>query len=151
MPSSQFAGRWNLDLIDANYRRWQQDPGSVDDSWRVFFEGFELGSAQKPMAAESQRHFGIVDLIDAYRGQGHLLASLDPLHQTQQQAPGLEMARFGLEESELDRTFDTSHFLGGAKQQSLRELLAALRETYCRTIGVEYMHIQDGAIRRWLQ
>src|SRR5262249_54362984 len=54
------------------------------------------------------------------------------------------------DQSDLDRTFDTSHFLGLARG-TLRELLAALRETYCRTIGVEFLHIQDTRIRRWLE
>src|SRR5439155_12506546 len=65
--------------------------------------------------------------------------------------PLLELSVFGLEEADLDRTFDTSMFLGVPPRATLRELLAALRETYCRTIGVEYVHIQDTRIRRWLQ
>ncbi len=60
------------------------------------------------------------------------------------------MAQFGLDEEDLGRTFDTSPYVG-LTQATLGELLSALRETYCRTIGVEYMHIQDTRIRRWLQ
>src|SRR5262249_46942270 len=62
----------------------------------------------------------------------------------------LELARYGLSENDLDQTFDTSHF-NGLPKATLRQLLAALRDTYCRTIGAEYMHIQDGPIRQWLQ
>src|SRR5439155_24100007 len=59
-------------------------------------------------------------------------------------------SEFGLDQADLDKTFDTSPFVSLPKA-TLRQLLAALRETYCRTIGVEYMHIQDTHIRRWLQ
>lgn len=153
MTESSFAGRWNLDLLEANYRRWKSDPASVDDSWRVFFEGFELGLARPAPAGSDDStclHMGVVDLIDAYRSQGHMLARLDPLNPPPAMLPQLEPEHFGLKASDRDRTFDTSHFLG-VKQATLRELTAALRETYCKSIGVEYMHIQDSNIRQWLQ
>src|SRR5207253_2080448 len=86
----------------------------------------------------------------AYRDLGHFLAHLDPLSERKSSYPLLELSEFGLSAADLDRAFDTHHFLGLSKG-TLRELLAALRETYCRTIGVEYMHIQDTRIRRWLQ
>src|SRR5207245_219581 len=81
---------------------------------------------------------------------GHFLAHLDPLSEPKATYPLLELSEFGLSEGDFHRTFDTSYFLG-LPRATLRELLAALRETYSRTIGVEYMHIQDTRIRRWLQ
>ena len=67
MTQSSFAGRWNLDLLDENYRRWKQDPASVDPDWRTFFEGFELGLGRPAQAAsdsaehgECALHMGIV-------------------------------------------------------------------------------------------
>jgi 2-oxoglutarate dehydrogenase E1 component len=152
MHPGTFATRWNLDAIEAAYQRWRQDPASVDASWRVFFEGFELGSARAAVpAADTRAQGGIFRLIYAYRNLGHVLARLDPLSEPRSSYPLLELSVFGLEEADLDRTFDTSMFLGIAPRATLRELLAALRETYCRTIGVEYVHIQDTRIRRWLQ
>ncbi|MCI0638994.1 MAG: 2-oxoglutarate dehydrogenase E1 component [Gemmataceae bacterium] len=147
-----FAGRWNLLAIEEAYKRWKQDPASVEESWRVFFEGFELGLAQQPAVLPSPeaRQAGIIRLIDAYRGLGHLLAKLDPLSEPPKSVALLDISEFGFTEHDLDRTFDTSHFLG-LERGTLRQLLAALRETYCRTIGVEYMHIQDNHIRRWLE
>jgi len=123
----------------------------VDDSWRFFFEGFELGAA-RPAAPppDSRAQTGIVRLIDAYRDLGHFLAHLDPLSQARSRHPLLELSEFGLTEADLERTFDTSHFVG-LPHAKLRDLLTALRETYCRTIGIEYMHIQDTRIRQWLQ
>jgi 2-oxoglutarate dehydrogenase E1 component len=151
MTHGTFATRWNLDAIEAAYQRWKQDPDSVDPSWRLFFEGFELASAHAAVpCADSRAQAGIFRLIYAYRNLGHFLARLDPLSEARTSHPLLELSVFGLEEGDLDHTFDTSMFIG-LPRATLRQLLAALRETYCRTIGVEYMHIQDTRIRRWLQ
>jgi 2-oxoglutarate dehydrogenase E1 component len=151
MTHGTFATRWNLDAVEAAYQRWQQDPNSVDASWRLFFEGFELGAAHAAVpAADSRAQSGVFRLINAYRNLGHFLARLDPLSEPRTSHPLLSLAQFGLEEGDLDHVFDTSMFVG-LPRATLRELLAALRETYCRTIGVEYLHIQDTGIRRWLQ
>jgi 2-oxoglutarate dehydrogenase E1 component len=151
MTRTTFAHRANLDAIEAAYQRWREDPAAVDESWRVFFEGFELGASGKGLPTSSTgAQTSIVRLIDAYRELGHFLARLDPLSEQRTTHPLLELAEFGLSQTDLDLTFDASHFVG-LTQCTLRELLEALRETYCRTIGVEYMHIQDLRVRRWLQ
>jgi 2-oxoglutarate dehydrogenase E1 component len=145
------ATRWNLDAIESAYHQWQQDPNSVDPSWQQFFQGFELGvSRLAAPGRDAHCQTGIVLLINAYRDLGHFVAHLDPLSEPRKSHPLLELSEFGLDPSDLDRTFDTSPFVG-LPQATLRQLVAALRETYCRTIGVEYMHIQDTHIRRWLQ
>jgi 2-oxoglutarate dehydrogenase E1 component len=152
MSPSSLSGPYNLDLLEAAYQRWRLDPSSVDEQWRLFFEGFELGSTQKPEAAAqvARQQIGVVRIIDGYRRLGHALAQLDPLSDPQASHPLLELSNYGLSETDLDRTYDTSHFCG-LPRATLRHLLRALRETYCRTIGVEYMHIQDRPIRNWLQ
>jgi 2-oxoglutarate dehydrogenase E1 component len=151
MSTATFAGRWNLAAIESAYERWRQDPAAVDESWRLFFEGFDLGSGRRALPTEEAgAQSSIIRLINAYRDLGHFLARLDPLSDPPASMPLLELSEFGLSESDLDRTFDTSHFMG-MQRGTLRELLKALRETYCRTIGVEYLHIQDTRIRRWLQ
>jgi 2-oxoglutarate dehydrogenase E1 component len=150
MSRGTAATRWNLDAIEAHYQRWRQDPNSVDPSWQNFFQGFELGLGQ-PSEGESRAQSGVVRLIYAYRDLGHFLAHLDPLSEPRSSYPLLDLSEFGLTDADLDRVFDTSAFYGLPGRASLRDLLAALRETYCRTIGVEYMHIQDTRIRRWLR
>jgi 2-oxoglutarate dehydrogenase E1 component len=150
MTPASFATRANLDVIEAAYQSWRADPDSVDAGWRYFFEGFELGASGAVPTSSAGNQTAIVRLIDAYRDLGHFLARLDPLSEDKTTHPLLELSEFGLDESDLDRTFDTRHFLG-LPRATLRNLLAALRETYCRTIGVEYMHIQDTHIRHWLQ
>jgi 2-oxoglutarate dehydrogenase E1 component len=146
MSQPTFATRANLDLIDENYLRWQRDPMSVDAGWRSFFEGFDLGIA----GGESTAQTRVVRLIRAHRDLGHLMAHLDPLNDPPPPFEQLELSFFGLTESDLERTFDGSAFLG-LQQATLREILDACRTTYCGTIGFEYTHIQDLKIRRWLQ
>ncbi len=151
MIRANIATRWNLDVIESAYQKWQADPASVDESWRLFFEGFELGVGRLATPAlDSRCQTGIVRLIDAYRDLGHFVAHLDPLSEPRSSHPLLELSEFALDSADLDRTFDTSPFAGLA-QATLRQLLDALRETYCRTIGVEFLHIQDTRIRRWLE
>jgi 2-oxoglutarate dehydrogenase E1 component len=151
MTHPSFASRWNQGAIEAAYERWRQDPATVDEGWRLFFEGFELGAGSSAQPCrDTQAQSNIVRLIDAYRGLGHLLANVDPLGTRRESHPLLDLSEFGFTEADLDRTFDTSHFLGLARG-TLRQLIAALRETYCRTIGVEFLHIQDTRIRRWLE
>jgi 2-oxoglutarate dehydrogenase E1 component len=152
MALSSLVSPYNRGALEAAYQRWRQDPNSVDEAWRLFFEGFELGLAQAsgPAVEATDKQTGIIRLIEAYRSLGHFLARLDPLSEPKTSHPQLELREFGLDARDLDRSFDTSHFRG-LPRATLRELLAALRETYCRTIGVEYMHIQDLGIRRWLE
>jgi 2-oxoglutarate dehydrogenase E1 component len=151
MTRGTVATRWNLDALESAYQRWQTDPHSVDESWQRFFEGFELGVARSAApASPDASQTGVFRLIYRYRDLGHFLARLDPLSDPRTTYPHLELAEVGLDEADLDRLFDTSLFVG-MPRATLRELLAALRKTYCRTIGVEYMHIHDAGIRHWLQ
>jgi 2-oxoglutarate dehydrogenase E1 component len=151
MTRGTVATRWNLDAIESAYQRWQADPSSVDESWQCFFEGFELGAARSAAPAlDDHSQTGVARLIYRYRDVGHFLAQLDPLSEPRTTYPSLQLSEVGLEEADLDRTFDTSQFVG-LPRATLRDLLIALRKTYCRTIGVEYMHIQDAGIRGWLQ
>ena len=92
----------------------------------------------------------IAELIHAYRSRGHLMAEVDPLAYRQRKHPDLDIQSHGLTLWDLDRQFPTAGFTGKAKA-TLREILGLLRESYCRTIGAEYMHLQDPRQRRWLQ
>ncbi len=92
----------------------------------------------------------IAELIHAYRSRGHLMADTDPLAYRQRRHPDLDVANYGLTLWDLDRKFPTGGF-GGASRLPLRDILGQLRDAYCRTIGIEYMHIQDRAQRRWFQ
>src|SRR5438067_787692 len=80
MTLATFATRWNLAAIEAAYQRWQADPNSVDASWQLFFEGFELGASRGAAPTfDAAGQTAIFRLIDAYRDLGRYVAHLDPL------------------------------------------------------------------------
>ena len=106
--------------------------------------------AEKRLEAEEQQE-RVAELIHAHRIRGHLFASVDPLGMLQPPPPELEPEHFGLGKDDLDKQFATGDFAPGESELSLRDILARLRTTYCRTIGVEYMHGEDPAIKKWLQ
>ena len=85
-----------------------------------------------------------------YRDLGHLLACLDPLSACPTSHPLLDLENFGLSSADLDTEFYTRRF-ADTRSAPLREIVAELKETYCRSVGVEYMHLQDPSERRWLQ
>ena len=159
----------NADVLEASYQAWLGDPNSVDPTWRAFFQGFTLGSnGNSPVAAlaeasrdaaqshatapiiDSLKQSRVHQLINAYRSLGHLEAHLDPLGEAPPPHPKLSLEQFGLGESDLETSFDIGTYLGGG-QMKLRDILIALRTTYCDRIGVEYTHIQDVEVRHWLE
>ena len=89
-------------------------------------------------------------LIDAYRTTGHLMADVEPLAYVQRSHPDLDVVTHGLSLWDLDRDFATVGF-GGKPTMKLRRILGILRDSYCRTIGVEYMYIANPDERKWIQ
>jgi multifunctional 2-oxoglutarate metabolism enzyme len=92
----------------------------------------------------------VYELIHAYRVRGHLMADTDPLEYRQRKHPDLDINQHGLTLWDLEREFATGGF-GGKPRMQLREILGVLRDSYCRTVGVEYMHIQKPDERAWIQ
>lgn len=90
------------------------------------------------------------ELINSFRVRGHMMADIDPLEYVQRSHPDLDIASHGLTFWDLDREFVTGGF-GDTRTALLRDILGVLRDSYCRTIGIEYMHIQDPVQRRWIQ
>src|SRR5213594_764248 len=169
-----FIQRANSAYFEQMYARFQKDPGSVPEDWAIFFAGFELaegrtasagperlaaGSTGLPspevgsvgvVSAGIQPNAGVFGLVLAYREFGHLIARVDPLGDNLEAHPLLDLANFGLSERDLDREVDPRPFTGNFRG-TLRQLIEALRETYCSTLGVEYLEIPDKRRRDWLQ
>ena len=165
-----FTGNITPQWIEAHYLTWRDTPEEVSAEWRAFFNGFELGGGALPgkvcLAPEqAHRESAVHSLIHRHRDIGHLLACVDPLSTCKIDHPLLALAAFGLEPADLDRTFyvkrcmrstqpdnpaDPGRMKAELKATTLRDILAIMRETYCRSIGVEFMHIQEPAERQWL-
>jgi 2-oxoglutarate dehydrogenase E1 component len=147
---------WNADFIDAQYKQWKNDPDNVSKDWQLFFEGFELAASGK-IGDESSgvdegqilRQSRVQKLIYRYRDIGHLMACLDPLTACPTDHPLLNLEAFNLSPEDLDRQFYTRTFSSSGRA-FLRDIYAGLKQTYCRSIGVEFMHLQDPAERKWL-
>ncbi|MBI2355351.1 MAG: 2-oxoglutarate dehydrogenase E1 component [Deltaproteobacteria bacterium] len=152
--NNAFLTNLSPEWVESLYRAWLGDAASVPREWRIFFSGFEFGAAEPGRAGAAMtetpalKHSGVQTLIYRYRTVGHLLACTDPLSPCLLGHPLLELSAFGLDESDLDSVFTTRSFL--KQRATLAEILATLRETYCREIGVEFMHIQEPAERQWL-
>jgi len=139
--------------LEAHYRRWQQNPAAVDADWGRFFEGFDLGRTPLPTGRHADLpaamlQSSVQSLIHRYRDIGHLLACTDPLSPCPVSHPLLDLAVFGLAAPDLDRHFHIKRYL--KETATLREILATMQSTYCRSVGVEFMHIQEPAERQWL-
>ncbi|NGO70763.1 multifunctional oxoglutarate decarboxylase/oxoglutarate dehydrogenase thiamine pyrophosphate-binding subunit/dihydrolipoyllysine-residue succinyltransferase subunit, partial [Streptomyces boncukensis] len=92
----------------------------------------------------------VFDLIHSYRVRGHIMADTDPLEYKQRKHPDLDITSHGLTLWDLEREFAVGGFAGKAMMK-LRDILGVLRDSYCRTTGIEYMHIQDPKQRNWIQ
>jgi len=156
--------------IETQYRLWRDEPESVGEEWRAFFSGFELAegmtSGKSCLDPETAlKHSAVHSLIHRYRDMGHLLACTDPLSPCMIDHPLLSLEAFGLEPTDLDNVFyvncavepafiNCRDLRGGAKGGrpgvTLREIVKVLRDTYCRSIGVEFMHIREPEKREWL-
>ena len=157
---TSIAARANLELIDENYRRWQENPASVDPSWAAFFEGFELGNlpqrngatvAAPPRAGvrENPLQTRVDGLVYAYRTLGHTIARVNPLAEKRPENPQLTLRELGFSEKDLDLRVSSKFFLDN-EEMKLREMIARLEKIYADSIGAEFMHIQNTRIRNWV-
>jgi 2-oxoglutarate dehydrogenase E1 component len=163
----------NAAYIDELFALYNQDPQSVDPSWQYFFEGLELGTdvetstvtpsidgkpvsttpapvAPTNLGVDFAGEAKVAELILAYREQGKLLAQINPLVPAPANHPLLELSRFGLNTSDLSKSFAAGRLIGLGTAK-LNDILVRLKETYCGSIGVEYTQIQDRTEREWLQ
>lgn len=101
-------------------------------------------------AEQAEKQANVLQLINAYRIRGHLLADIDPLNMTSQHVPELDLENYGLTIWDLDREFITGG-LHGEKTATLRRILDILQKAYCGKVGIEYRHIQDKREKEWIR
>src|SRR6267378_2299812 len=157
------ATRANLDLLEENYQRWQENPESVDSGWSAFFEGFELGNLPQRNGAvavkgasphaeprEAQLQTRIDGLVYAYRTLGHTIALVNPLAEKRPENSSLTLRELGFSEKDLDLRVSSKFFLDN-EEMTLRDMIARLQKIYAGSIGAEFMHIQNTRVRNWVR
>jgi 2-oxoglutarate dehydrogenase E1 component len=170
--STLFGG--NVPFIEEQYERYLADPAAVAPDWRGYFDSLRGGAADvahSPViesfiqVARSRKVAGamvdastmhkqvlVLSMIGKFRTLGMFHAELDPLkRQGKAYIADLDLSTYGFTEADLDTEFDVGSFKAGAGRMRLRELIQALKDTYCRTFGAEYMYIHDTATKRFVQ
>lgn len=144
------------------YEQYQQDPDSVEPSWKAFFQGYDFGSDNYGLDGEViegvstqvpehvQKEFQVLKLIDAYRTRGHLFTKTNPVRDRRKYAPTLEIENFGLYQNDLNTVFNAGEILG-IGPQTLQEIRKHLEAIYCDSIGIEYMYIRQPEEIQWIQ
>ncbi len=169
----------NAPFVEDLYERYLDDPASVPGQWRDYFDklallpgpvardvphlpvvnafaeqakrgGYCAVSAQPP--ADDRKQVAVLQLIRAYRTRGALWANLDPLRREgRPDISDLDPAFYALSDADINTPFNAGSFKGVPERATYGQIYAALRETYCGTIGTEYMYINSFAERRWVQ
>ncbi len=113
-------------------------------------EGVTRDEAKRQMREVALLQERVDQLIRNYRVRGHMVAQMDPLHQPKEMPAELDPGYYGFNDADLDRKFSTT-WLGGPERRTLRQIISWLQNTYCRSIGVQFMHIDSMRVRHWLQ
>lgn len=150
----------DIGAIEELYQQYKENPESVDESFRFFFEGFDLASKHYPTkqglitsaSVESipSKEINVMNLISGYRRRGHLFTKTNPVRTRRTYSPTLDIKNFNLDESDLDTTFEAGKEIGIGRA-TLRHIVEHLEETYCKSIGVEYRYMTKPEIVQWLQ
>lgn len=174
--ASSALGGVNQSYIEELYEDYLQNPSSVDESWQQIFNSLPKTDVKeqphspvrdyfKRLARDksytgtsvldprvSARLVKVLQWVNGHRNRGHLHADLDPLNMWQRMdAPTLDYKHYGFTDEDLDEVFDIGGYVFDKEKISLRDLGEALKKTYCSTIGLEFMHVNDLEARTWLQ
>jgi 2-oxoglutarate dehydrogenase E1 component len=152
----------NAAFINTLYESYKNDPESVDFGWQKFFEGFDFGrdnaapgaAAVAGTATETDKHFlkeiNVLNMINGYRSRGHLFTKTNPVRERRKYFPGKELETFGLSDADLDTVFNAGVEVGIGPAK-LRDIRQVVEETYCGTIGAEYMYIRNPIKIKWFE
>lgn len=168
----------NAPFVEELYENYLDNPDSVPAEWRTYFDDLasQPGYAKRdvphapvvaafaeqakqggfraagPAVADDGKQVAVLQLINAYRFLGNRRADLDPLKRNERPAVAeLDLSHYELSDADLNRTFHTGSFRMGADHAPLSKILEAAKETYCGSVGVEYMYMTETHEKRWLQ
>ena len=161
MDVHSYVANSDLNAIEALYQQYKQDPQSVDSSWQRFFEGFEFQRAEfaplptgegisGAVSSEVIKEFKVINLINGYRQRGHLFTETNPVRERRKHSPTLALENFGLAESDMETVFQAGSEIGLGPAK-LRDILAHLKDCYCKHIGVEYMYVRTPERVQWIR
>lgn len=153
MDKVSYVGNADVNAIDHLYKMYLQNPESVDIGWQKFFEGFDFARTSYDDIAipeNFQKEFKVIELINGYRSRGHLFTKTNPVRERRKYSPTLGIENFGLTEADLDTVFQAGEEIGiGAA--SLRAIIQDLEDTYCQSIGIEYMYMREPHHIEWFK
>ena len=144
----------DITYIDGLYEDYKSNPDSIEETWKMFFQGFEfqgLSSGGEFDESKMRKEFNVFRLIQSYRSRGHLVSDTNPIRPRRDRDARISFDHFDLSTDDLDKPFMCPEFVGLAKNSTLREILDHLRAIYCGKIGVEYMHCLNTDVRRWFR
>src|SRR6218665_1186129 len=154
MDKFSYLGNGDVVAIESLFQQYLNDNNSVESDWRQFFAGFEFARKNYEDSGEIpqnvKKEFDVLSLVNAYRTRGHLFTQTNPVRERRKYTPTLDIENFGLTSADLETVFQagTQIGIGAAK---LKDIVAHLEQTYCQSIGAEYMYIRNPEIIKWLQ
>ncbi len=157
MDKLSYLSNAHPEYIEALYNEYKENPEAVDAGWQKFFEGFELaqstnGNGQLLVESDVERRkeVNVLNLINAYRTRGHFFTKTNPVRERRKYTPTLDIENFGLTEADLDNKFEAGVEIGLGRAK-LRDIIDHLKETYCHSIGAEFMFIRKPERVEWLK
>jgi len=155
MDKFSFVGTSDVNAIEQLFIQYSQDPNSVDVSWRDFFKGFEFSrtayeSDGNAIPENVSKEFKVINLIQGYRQRGHLFTKTNPVRQRRTYEPTLQLENFGLSEKDNETVFQAGNVIGIGSAK-LKDIVTHLEQTYCQSIGAEYIYMREPQVVKWLQ
>ncbi len=154
MDKYSFLGAVHSNMIEMMYNQYIQNPDSVDEGWRSFFQGFDFAkefySEEDEVPETFKKEFRVINLINSYRKRGHLFTKTNPVRERRKYTPTLAIEHFDLEEADLEIIFQAGSTLG-IGPATLKEIITHLEQVYCQSIGVEYMYIRQPEEVEWIK
>ncbi|NBC84052.1 MAG: 2-oxoglutarate dehydrogenase E1 component [Bacteroidetes bacterium] len=154
MDEFSFLGNSDISSIEELYQKYKTNDDTLDNSWINFFKGFEFARQNYSESPESNvfnKEFKVLNFIHAYRKRGHLFTETNPVRTRRKYFPSLDHQNYELEDEDLDKVFHAGEEVVGCGTGTLRDIIAYLKETYCKSIGAEYMFIRKPDRISWLQ
>jgi len=152
MDNYSYVGNGDVNAINEVYEQYKANPENVDATWKEFFQGFEFALEQYDggeIPANVEKEFKVYKLIDGYRTRGHLFTKTNPVRTRRAYTDTISVEYYGLQESDLDTVFHAGKTLG-IGSTTLREIIAFLEQTYCKSIGVEYVYNRKPEQLDWI-